>query len=176
MASSRLKAPNADSSISHLAERSVYTAVIFLERGLARYNQLSRRDEAHLVSDSYLFVGIFWAVQEKGSAAVLLDHRCPISEAEPYGDILTCPHGHYEVWEQWGRNATKDQPDLIATDEYEEWPRGRILYSSLYDRFVLYVDEQTQQVGRRMVDREPLRHTRKPFPLHRAEQSLHSRR
>ena len=90
-------------------------------------------------------MGIFWAVQEKGSAAVLLDHRCPISESEPYGDMLTCPHGHYEVWEQWRKDARNDRSALaflIATDEYEEWPRGRIVYSSPHDRFVLYADAQ----------------------------------
>jgi len=98
-----------------------------------------------LATLSHSFVGIFWAVQEKGSAAVLLDHRCPIAEAEPYGDMLTCPHGHYEVWEQWRKNATHDRAGLdllIATDEYEEWPRGRIVYSSTRDCFVLYADAQ----------------------------------
>ena len=94
---------------------------------------------------SHSFVGIFWAVQERGSAAVLLDHRCPISEAEPYGDMLTCPNGHYEVWEQWRKNARNERSGLaflIATAEYEEWPRGRIVYSSPHDRFVLYADAQ----------------------------------
>jgi hypothetical protein len=98
-----------------------------------------------LATLSHSFVGIFWAVQERGSAAVLLDHRCPISEAEPYGDMLTCPHGHYEVWEQWRTNARNERSGLaflIATAEYEEWPRGRIVYSSPHDRFVLYADAQ----------------------------------
>jgi hypothetical protein len=31
---------------------------------------------------------------------------------------------------------------LIAVDEYEEWPRGRIVYSLPDDRFVLYADAQ----------------------------------
>jgi hypothetical protein len=73
-------------------------------------------------------VGIFWAVQPKGSSAVLLDHRCPISGAEPYGGMLR-----------------SDRPGLdspIAMDEYEEWPRGRIVYSSLHNHFVLYADAQ----------------------------------
>jgi hypothetical protein len=98
-----------------------------------------------LATISHSFVGIFWAVQEKGSAAVLLDHRCPISEAEPYGDMLTCPHGHYEVWERWQNTSNSDRPglrSLIATAEYEEWPRGRIVYSSPNDQFILYADAQ----------------------------------
>jgi hypothetical protein len=72
-----------------------------------------------LATLSHSFVGIFWAVQERGSAAVLLDHRCPISEAEPYGDMLTCPNGHYEVWEQWRKDARNGRSGLdllIATD------------------------------------------------------------
>jgi hypothetical protein len=98
-----------------------------------------------LATLSHSFVGIFWAVEEKGSAAVLLDHRCPIAEAEPYGDMLTCPHGHYEVWEQWRKDARNGRSGLdllVATDEYEEWPRGRVVYSSPHDRFVVYADAQ----------------------------------
>jgi hypothetical protein len=68
------------------------------------------------------FVGIFWAIREQRSAASIVDHRCSLKEAEPYGTMLTCPHGHYEVWEQWreagGRAA-------IAESEYEEWIRWR---------------------------------------------------
>jgi hypothetical protein len=59
--------------------------------------------------------------------------------------MLTCPHGHYEIWEQWRKNTSNGRPGLdflIATDEYEEWPRGRIVYSSPHDRFVLYADAQ----------------------------------
>jgi hypothetical protein len=98
-----------------------------------------------LATDSHSFVGIFWVVQQKGSAAVLLDHRCPITDAEPYGNMLTCSHGHYEVWEQWRKNVRIDgsaPASLIETDEYEEWPRGRIVYASSHGRFVIYADAQ----------------------------------
>ncbi len=47
------------------------------------------------------FVGIFWAIQEQGAAISIEDHQCSLKEAEPYGAMLTCPHGHYDVWEQW---------------------------------------------------------------------------
>jgi hypothetical protein len=84
-------------------------------------------------------VGIFWAIQEEGSPATLMDHRCSLKEAEPYGSMLTCPHGHYETWEQW-RKA--DGPAAIAESEYEEWPRGRVVHDTEGDRFILYADAQ----------------------------------
>jgi hypothetical protein len=59
--------------------------------------------------------------------------------------MLTCSHGHYEVWEELRKHETKDRSgpaSLIATDEYEEWPRGRVVYSSPNDQFVLYADAQ----------------------------------
>ena len=43
-------------------------------------------------------VGIFWLVDGKPLIDV-----APLSEAEPYGDHLTHPRGHPEVWEQWQR-------------------------------------------------------------------------
>src|SRR5271169_521768 len=85
------------------------------------------------------FVGIFWAIQEQGSAATIVDHRCSLKEAEPYGTMLTCPHGHYDVWEQWRKAGGQA---AIAASEYEEWPRGRIVYDSEKQRFVLYAEEQ----------------------------------
>jgi hypothetical protein len=101
--------------------------------------------EADAVADSNRFVGIFWAVQEQGSAAMLLEHRCSLEEAEPYGSMLTCPHGHYEVWEEWRKSSEAGQPGVasaIAVSEYEEWPRGRIVYDREGERFILYADAQ----------------------------------
>ena len=91
------------------------------------------------------FAGIFWAVLEQGSAAILLEHRCSLKEAEPYGSMLTCPHGHYEVWEKWRKGIGTRRADvasLIAANEYEEWPRGRIVYDPETERFILYADAQ----------------------------------
>ena len=41
--------------------------------------------------------------------------------------MLTCTHGHYEIWEQWSTNSSDDRGRLgfvIPRDEYEEWPPG----------------------------------------------------
>ena len=88
-------------------------------------------------------VGIFWAIQEPGKPAILLDHRCLLGDAETYGDMLTCPHGHYDLWERW-RKVAGEIPDiarpLVAASEYEEWPRGRIVYDTVEQQFTCYAD------------------------------------
>jgi hypothetical protein len=75
-------------------------------------------------------VGIFWVVGGKP----LIDSTS-LSEAEPYGDHLTHPRGHTEVWEHYQRNG------LVSREmEYEESPRGRVMYSTKTQRFTLLAD------------------------------------
>jgi hypothetical protein len=87
-------------------------------------------------------VGIFWVVQTSNGEARLLTTGCPLDQAEPYGDCLTYSPGHYETWAHWRRDRTVD-PALRATVrsyEYEDWPRGRIVFDRSRDLFVLYAD------------------------------------
>jgi hypothetical protein len=75
-------------------------------------------------------VGIFWVV--KGN---LLTDSTPLSQAEAYGDQLTHPRGHIEVWEQF------QQKGLVFPEmEYEEHPRGRVMYNTKTKRFLLLAD------------------------------------
>ena len=106
-------------------------------------NDLYKSDVAAAHINS--FVGIFWAIPKEGPAVILLDHRCSLEEAEPYGSMLTCPHGHHEVWEQWRLSAGGCPvivAALIAASEYEEWPRGRIVYDTQNDHYIVYADAQ----------------------------------
>ena len=89
-------------------------------------------------------VGIFWVVQRSARETRLLSTGCSLEAAEPYGDFLTFPDGHYNVWESW---RTLRDPDaalraLVRTFEYEEWPRGRIVFDRVKERFVLYADRK----------------------------------
>jgi len=77
-----------------------------------------------------LQVGIFWLVDGK-----LLIDSTPISEAEAYGDHLTHPRGHPEVWEQYQRARA-----VPADMEYEECPRGRVMLATKTRRFTLLAD------------------------------------
>jgi hypothetical protein len=82
-------------------------------------------------------VGIFWVVQAEPR---LLAAGCPLDQAEPYGDCLTYGPGHYETWAQWRRDRTVEPGlrALVRSYEYEDWPRGRIVFDRSRDLFVLY--------------------------------------
>ena len=94
-------------------------------------------------------VGIFWSVPE-GGYTVLVTDRTPLPEAEIYGDCLTHPRGHHEVWEAWRRlGATvlrrRGLPPAIARHEYEAFPRGRVVYMRGPALFTLYADRRLQR-------------------------------
>jgi hypothetical protein len=70
---------------------------------------------------------------------------CPLADAEEYGDCLTFGGGHYETWESWRRGRLPLSPalrHLVAGAEYEEWPRGRVVYERTPKLFVIYADRQ----------------------------------
>ena len=75
-------------------------------------------------------VGIFWLVNAK-----LLIDSTPLDEAERYGDFVTHPRGHAEVWEEYQRNGT-----VFPETEYEELPHGRVMYNTKTRLFTLLAD------------------------------------
>jgi len=97
-------------------------------------------------------VGIFWGIPESGNSWTLLIDSTSLEEAEPYGDFLTHPRGHYEVWEQWKERHTappvgKSVSQAIDCHEYEDFPRGRIVYEVKRNRFIIYADKRLQQTS-----------------------------
>jgi hypothetical protein len=75
-------------------------------------------------------VGIFWVHNDK-----LVIDSTPLSEAEAYGDHLTHPRSHLEVWTLFRRMS------IVPTDvEYEEPPRGRVVYNTKTRQFTLLAD------------------------------------
>jgi hypothetical protein len=94
-------------------------------------------------------VGIFWVVGIAPGETRLLAAGCPLEAAEPYGDFLTFPDGHYETWGRWRRTKDSDAAlrALVRTFEYEDWPRGRIVFDRARERFVLYADRKLIQTN-----------------------------
>lgn len=88
-------------------------------------------------------VGPYWLVQAGSVRILLIAHRCALADAEKYGDFLTSPHGHYDLWEGWRTGRPPDGLAGIALEaEYEEWPRGRVVFNFVRGQFVVYGDSQ----------------------------------
>jgi hypothetical protein len=90
-------------------------------------------------------VGIFWRVND-----ILIIDRSTLEEAEPYGECLTHAAGHYERWESWqalggAKLTAAGYPDQILWTDYDQWPRGRIVYETPTRRFLLYADQLLQK-------------------------------
>ncbi len=97
-------------------------------------------------------VGIVWGIRDGAGPLLLVTDRTPLAEAEPYGDCLTHPGGHHEVWEGWRRLgpaglARRGLPAAIAWHEYEHFPRGRVVLDTGTGRFTLYADRRLQAPG-----------------------------
>ena len=99
-------------------------------------NEPAQRETAH--------VGIFWLVQTSNDEARLLAAGGPLDQAELYGDCLTYGPGHYETWDHWRRDRIVDPAlrALVRSHEYEDWPRGRIVFDRTRDQFILYADRK----------------------------------
>lgn len=94
-------------------------------------------------------VGIFWRIMPKDQPALLVCDMIPLSQAEPYGACLGYPLGHMERWESWrslgGRALARlGLPSCIGHHEYEDFPRGRIVYRRTDQRFIAYADVRLQ--------------------------------
>jgi hypothetical protein len=94
-------------------------------------------------------VGPFWVVEADGQAA-LVSLAVPLERADPYGDMLTVDTGHLEHWSHLAHRGTgalreAGLPTAPVWSEYEEWPRGRVLYDRTARRFVVRADRQLQR-------------------------------
>jgi hypothetical protein len=95
-------------------------------------------------------IGIFWGIPNPDHSWRILIDKISLADAEPYGDFLTHPRGHYDVWGKWQKlNATalakRAIPEAVAFHEYEDFPRGRIVYHVKTRQFVIYADRRLQR-------------------------------
>ena len=73
---------------------------------------------------------IFWLVRGE-----LVIDCVPLSHAEPYGDSLTHPRSHIDVWAQYQRIGK-----VPRESEYEEFPRGRVTHHPSSGEFTILAD------------------------------------
>lgn len=75
-------------------------------------------------------IGIFWFLEDR-----LLTKGVPLGEAEPYDKCLTFPCSHIDYWETL--RVSGKVPEWM---EYEEVPRGRVVYDTRLGRFTIFAD------------------------------------
>lgn len=76
-------------------------------------------------------VGIFWLADGK-----LIFDATPVSSAEAYGDCLGHAKSHLEYWTELQRAGI-----ISADTEYEDLPRGRIVFDARAGQYILYADK-----------------------------------
>ena len=72
-------------------------------------------------------IGIFWYYKNK-----VIGKTYNLSEAEKYGDFLSPVLGHYDYWKEIQKEVSE-----LYYEEYEYIPRGRIVYDTKNEHFVL---------------------------------------
>ena len=75
-------------------------------------------------------LGIFWLIRDR-----LVIESAPLIQAEAYGDDLTYGHSHIDVWKQ-----LQLQKKVPVESEYDEYPRGRMVYHPRSSEFMLLAD------------------------------------
>ncbi len=76
-------------------------------------------------------VGIFWVFDEK-----LLPATWALQAGEEYGDAINGLADHVNYWPQF----QKQNPELKRLD-YQEVPRGRVLFSKTSQKFHIFMDK-----------------------------------
>lgn len=97
-------------------------------------------------------VGIYWGIIHSTEDLELVTDMTSLAEAERYGEFLTHPRGHYDVWEAWRRSGPRGLarlklPKLITWTEYETLPRGRVVYHVSHKHFTIYADRRLQRTS-----------------------------
>jgi len=80
-------------------------------------------------------IGIFWC--HRGA---ILARSCEVAEGFESGRFIDSPFDHVSSWERVQRAERSRFPEL-GIREYQEVPRGRVLYDPRRARFVCYLDQ-----------------------------------
>jgi len=92
---------------------------------------------------------VIFGMISSANGACLLAASCVLDEAELYGDYLTFVPYHYEIWRGWRRSREQDAAAraVVRAHEYEDWPRGRIVFDRARDSFIHYCDRKLMNTG-----------------------------
>ncbi len=81
-------------------------------------------------------VGIFWIIETEHAEDIIYDVVL-VSQGEKYGDAIQ-HGGHYEFWENLKPKSPTEV--LFKSRSYDAYPRGRVVFFPIENRFILYAD------------------------------------
>jgi hypothetical protein len=81
-------------------------------------------------------VGIFWIIETERTEDIICD-AMPVLQGEKYGDAIQ-HSGHYEFWENLKPKSPSEV--LFKSRPYDAYPRGRVVFFPLENRYILYAD------------------------------------
>ncbi len=90
-------------------------------------------------------VGIFWFVPDGADLSTIVIDATPLDKASDYAGLKTHERGHYEFWSGLAQLGTRGLearglPAIIADEEYETYPRGRVIFDPQAKCFRIYAD------------------------------------
>jgi len=80
-------------------------------------------------------IGIFWVYRGR-----LLPLPTPVHEGEQRAGKRDSPLAHSQEWQRVVRRYRAELPALTVL-EYDEVPRGRIVFDEMQSRFIVYMDD-----------------------------------
>lgn len=92
-------------------------------------------------------LGIFWFIRTEKGRVKLISAKTRVEKAERYGRFRNHSEGHLEQWERWAQ----EKGGVFAESDYDDWPRGRIVYDEESRLFLLYLDRQLQKLSERVI-------------------------
>ena len=101
-------------------------------------------------------VGFFWIVPDRLGQDAIIGEAIDLAKAETYGEALTHPLGHYDYWNllkargpAWLR--VRNLSGRLLATEYEDWPRGRLVFFPAQNSFTLLADRRILRPSRLMM-------------------------
>lgn len=91
-------------------------------------------------------IGPFFAVREERTLHLLV-YGVPLRRADIYGEMLTVDRGHAEIWEALAALgarglARQGLPGVLLVANYDEFPRGRVVYDPSAEKFTVWADSK----------------------------------
>jgi hypothetical protein len=90
-----------------------------------------------------MFIGVFWIYDNQ-----IFCETQNINDIKPINGFIDSDLAHYQVW-----NKVKNQHPKFYLFEYEDIPRGRIVYDIENEQFIIYCNKDIlkQKISKKLI-------------------------